>query len=112
MYFANVSHKWAIRLTVIDPWEGSREWVIGQLWEYLTRPPDKTGKQPGEPEFFLFTPARIADFEGVNFYADGRCDKAECLDWVKTQYRKLQRCGIVRDNAKMAFSMLPVEEVF
>lgn len=110
MFFANVVKRWNVRLTVIDKWEGSRDWIIGQFWEYATKPPDKREKNP-EPEFFLFSPKRIPDFEPLSFDCDGRSDKAECLEWVKGQYRKLQQTGIVKHDAKMIFTMAPLEQV-
>lgn len=112
MFFANVTQKWNIRLTMIDPWEGSRDWIIGQLWEYDTRPPEPDKKSKPEPNFFMFTPRYVPDFEGIAFASEGRPDKTECLESVKCNYVKLKRCGIIKERAKLAFSMSPVEQVF
>lgn len=109
MYFANVVKKWNIRLSVIDLYEGERDFLIGQVWGYNSDPHSK----PDDLDFFLFTPKRLQELEGVRFESDGRGNLQECLSWVKTHItQQIKRSGLFSDRIKTAFTIAPAEQVF
>lgn len=92
-------------MTIVDPWAGPEEKLIGQVWEYML---------PGssEPDHYHFSPRRLPEFEGFPFESDGRNTRPELLEIIKCKYAYLKRAGLISDQAKLMFSLLPVEQVF
>lgn len=107
----NVSKKFNIKLTYKPPYLEAKEVVIGQLWEYQEPKKKPTDKDPA-PHWFHFAPKYLQDFDGLRLCDEGRPDKQELLECIKTDARKLIRMGLIPKDSKLLFSMLPVEQVF
>lgn len=101
----HVSKKFNIKLTYKPPFLEAEEVQIGQLWEY---------QEPGEkePHWWHFAPKYLKDFDGLRLCDEGRPDKQELLECIKTDARKLIRMGLIPKDSKLLFSMMPVEQVF
>lgn len=106
MLLATITKKWNVKLTIVDPYTGPDEKVIGQLWEYLI---------PGhkDPDHYHFAVKYLPEFEGLGLFSDGNDDRQCLLENVKSMYRRtLKDYGFVKEKAKILFSLLPVEQVF
>jgi hypothetical protein len=104
MFTLHISKKYNIKLTIQAPYLDADELLIGQVLEYQD-PRDK------EPCWFGFKAKYLKDFD-YRLKEDGRDSLTELLNYIKSAARELVRRGFVPDNAKLLFSMLPVEDVF